>query len=134
MAMVYWKEKVSVLFIGGIVYLHYFVLIPQLWLKRKNLLFWICVVLLLVVIVAAEMLLVDSDIHEHMTWIKDFTLFYVVVQPLSDDLKRLLDYLNEHPGASVHHVAKALYFSTRTAQRRMTELRLLGLLNSSKRG
>ena len=55
-------------------------------------------------------------------------------QPLSDDLKRLLDYLNEHPDASVQQVAKDLYFSTRTAQRRMTELRQLGLLDSSKRG
>ena len=57
-----------------------------------------------------------------------------VGQPLSDDLKRLLDYLADHPDASVQQVAKDLYLSTRTAQRRMTELRQLGLLNSSKRG
>ena len=55
-------------------------------------------------------------------------------QPLSDDLKRLLDYLNDHPNASVQQVAKDLYLSTRTAQRRMTALRQLGLLKSSKRG
>ena len=301
MALVYWKEIVSVLFIGGMVYLHYFVLIPRLLLREKKVLFWICALLLLVVTVSAEMLLVDSDIHKRAVWIKDFTLYYVysffflflrdfsfflcflllklyhakaillekvekmvmsetykliiispnekpqlidfndiayfsfengeiVVtlkngekmqrkgslselenmipselwvrvnrqtlvmrdcivrytptalyvdvngmegyvpyystkqhevlellkawnaelyssddsrrekladadgQPLSDDLKRLLDYLNEHPDASVQQVAKALYFSTRTAQRRMTELRQLGLLDSSKRG
>lgn len=53
---------------------------------------------------------------------------------LSDDLKRILDYLNEHPDATVQQVAKDLYFSTRTVQRRMTELRQFGLLHSSKKG
>lgn len=297
----YWKEIVTVLFIAGMVYLNYFVLIPKLLLKRKRVLFWSCVIILLIGTVAAEMLLVDADMHERMVWLKgDFTSYYsnapfllflrdasfflfflmlklyrvnaivlekvekvvtsktykliiispnekpqlidfnniayflfengeiVVIlksgekkqrsgslsdiekmipselwvrvnrqtlvmrdsivrytptaicvaingkevsisyyftkqgemisllkawnsdlyspddsgeekpadedQPLSDDLKRLLNYLNGHPDASVQQVAKDLYLSTRTAQRRMTELRQLGLLNSSKRG
>ena len=300
MAKVYWKEIVSIIFIGGMVYFNYFVLIPRLLLRGKKVSFWICAILLLFVTVAAEMLLLNSDIHERAIWVKNFTLYYVntafllflrdfsfflcflllklyhtnaivlekvekvvtsetykliiispnekpqlidfnniayflfengeiVVilkngekkqrsgslsdiekmipselwlranrqtlvmrdsivrytptaicvaingkevsipyyftkqdemisllkawnsdlyspddsgeekpadedQPLSDDLKRLLDYLNGHPNASVQQVAKDLYLSTRTAQRRMTELRQLGLLNSSKRG
>ena len=301
MAKHFWKEIISVLFISGMVYFNYFVLIPKFLLRRKKVLFWICALLLLIVIVAAEMLLVDSDIHERAVWINNFTMYYystvfllffrdipfllfflllklyrknaivlekveklvtsetykliiispnekpqlidfkniayfsfedreIVVtlksgekkqrsgslselenmipselwirvnrqtlvmrdcivrytpvalyvdingkeghipyystkqgevlahlkawnpelyssedssegkpaeaagQPLSDDLKRLLDYLNDHPDASVQQVAKNLYFSTRTAQRRMTELRQLGLFNSSKRG
>ena len=300
MAKVYWKEIVSTLFIGGMVYFNYFVSIPKFLLKGKKVLFWICAILLLIATVAAEMLLVDSDIHKRAVWLhgdlspyystapfallfRDFSFFIcflllklyhinvialekvekvvtsetykliiisssekpqlidfndiayflfedgeIVVtlksgerkrrsgslselenmipselwvranrqtlvmrdcivrytptalcmsvngkeeyipyystkqgevlallrawnselyspddsrwekpanagQPLSDDLKRLLDYLNEHPDASVQQVAKDLYFSTRTAQRRMTELRQLGLLHSSKR-
>ena len=301
LALHYWKEIVTVLFIAGMVYLNYFVLIPKLLLKQKRVFFWICVIVLLIGTVAAEMLLVDADMHERMVWLKgDFTSYYsnapflfflrdasfflfflmlklyrvkaivlervekmvtsetykliiispnekpqlidfnnivyflfengeiVVIlksgekkfksgslselekmipselwvrvnrqtlvmrdsivrytptaicvaingkevsipyyftkqdemisllkawnsdlyspddrrkektanegHPLSDDLKRLLDYFNGHPDASVQQVAKDLYLSTRTAQRRMTELRQLGLLNSSKRG
>ena len=301
MAMVYWKEIVSTLFIGGMVYFNYFVLIPKFLLRGKKVLFWICAILLLIATVSAEMLLVDSDIHKRAVWLhgdlspyystapfallfRDFSFFIcflllklyhinvialkkvekvvtsetykliiispnekpqlidfnniayflfengeiVVIlkngekkqrsgslsdiekmipselwvrvnrqtlvmrdsivrytptaicvaingkevsipyyftkqdemisllkawnsdlyspddsreekpagegQPLSDDLKRLLDYLNGHPNASVQQVAKDLYLSTRTAQRRMTELRQLGLLNSSKKG
>ena len=301
MALYDWKEIVSVLFIAGMVYLNYFVLIPEFLLKRKRVFFWGCVIVLLIGIVAAEMLLVDADMRERMVWLQgDYTLYYstapfllffrdasffllvlmlklyrvkaivlekvekmitsetyklIIIspndkpqlldfdniayflfengeivlilksgekkqrsgslsdlekiipselwvrvnrqtlvmrdsivrytptaiyvdingkevsipyyftkqdemisllkawnpdlyspddsreekpvdegQPLSDDLKRLLDYLNGHPDASVQQVAKDLYLSTRTAQRRMTELRQLGLLNSSKRG
>ena len=301
LALHYWKEIVSVFFIVGMVYLNYFVLISKLLLKRKRVFFWSCVIILLIGTVAAEMLLVDADMHERMVWLqRDFTLYYsnaifllflrdasffllflmlklyrvkaivlekvekvvssetykliiispnekpqlidfnniayflfedgeiVVIlksgerkqrsgslsdiekmipselwvrvnrqtlvmrdsivrytptaicvdingnevsipyyftkqdemisllkawnpelyssddskeekpvdtdQPLSDDLKRLLDYLNDHPNASVQQVAKDLYLSTRTAQRRMTALRQLGLLKSSKRG
>ena len=301
LALHYWKEIVTVLFIAGMVYLNYFVLIPRFLLKSKRVFFWICAIVLLIGTVAAEMLLVDADMHERMVWLKgDFTSYYstapfllflrdasfflfflmlklyrvkaivlekvekvvtsetykliiispnekpqlidfnniayflfengeiVVIlksgekkqrsgslsdiekmipselwvrvnrqtlvmrdsivrytptaicvaingkevsipyyftkqdemisllkawnsdlyspddsreekpagegQPLSDDLKRLLDYLDGHPNASVQQVAKDLYLSTRTAQRRMTELRQLGLLNSSKKG
>lgn len=300
MSKEYWKEIVSMLFIGGMVYFNYFVLIPRLLLRGKKVLFWISAFLLLIATVVAEMLLVDSDVHERAIWIKDFMLYYIfssfllflrdfsfflvflflklyhanaialekvekVVtsetykliiisqnekpqlinfsdiayfsfedgeiivnlksgemkrksgslselenmipselwirvnrqtlvmrdciarytptalyvsvngkegyipyystkqdevlsllkawnpelytpddmkeekpeeaanQPLSDDMKRLLAYLHEHPDASVQQVAKDLYFSTRTAQRRMTELRQLGLFNSSKK-
>lgn len=296
-----WKEILSVLFIAGMVYLNYFVLVPMILLKRKRVFFWSCVIVLLIGIVAAEMLLVDADMRERMVWLQgDYTPYYstapfllffrdasffllflmlklyrvkaivlervekmvtsetykliiispnekpqlidfnnivyflfengeiVVIlksgekkfksgslsdiekmipselwvrvnrqtlvmrdsivrytptaicvaingkevsipyyftkqdemisllkawnsdlyspddrrkektanegHPLSDDLKRLLDYFNGHPDASVQQVAKDLYLSTRTAQRRMTELRQLGLLNSSKRG
>ena len=301
LALHYWKEIVTVLFIAGMVYLNYFVLIPKLLLKRKRVFFWSCVIILLIGTMAAEMLLVDADMHERMVWLQgDYTPYYSTVpfllffrdasffllflmlklyrvkaivlervekmvtsetykliiispnekpqlidfnnivyflfengeivvilksgekkqrsgslsdiekmipselwvrvnrqtlvmrdsivrytptaicvaingkevsipyyftkqdemisllkawnselyspddsreekpadtgQPLSDDLKRLLDYLNGHPNASVQQVAKDLYLSTRTAQRRMTELRQLGLLNSSKKG
>lgn len=301
MAKHYLKEIISVLFISGMVYFNYFVLIPKFLFRRKEVRFWICVLLLLFVTVAVEMLLVDSDVHERAIWIKDFVLYYICTsfllflrdfsfflfflflklyhakaialekvekmvttetykliiispnekpklidfnniayfsfengeiivtlkngekmqrngslselenmipselwtrvnrqtlvmrdcivrytltalyvdvngkeeyipfystkqhevlellkawnpdlyspddskrekpadaagQPLSDDLKRLLDYLTAHPDANVQQVAKALYFSTRTVQRRMTELRQLGLLDSSKRG
>lgn len=47
---------------------------------------------------------------------------------LSDDLKRILDYLNENPGAGVQQVAKDLHFSIRTAHRRMAVLRKMKLL------
>ncbi|MBR0078133.1 MAG: hypothetical protein IJP72_07035, partial [Bacteroidales bacterium] len=66
----YWKEIVTVLFIAGMVYLNYFVLIPKLLLKRKRVLFWSCVIILLIGTVAAEMLLVDADMHERMVWLK----------------------------------------------------------------
>ena len=73
----YWKEIVTVLFIAGMVYLNYFVLIPKLLLKRKRVLFWSCVIILLIGTVAAEMLLVDADMHERMVWLKgDFTPYY----------------------------------------------------------
>ena len=300
MALHYWKEIVSVLFIAGMVYLNYFVLIPKFLLKGKNILFWICAILGLIGTAFAELWFLNLDMHIRAAWVKNFTVYYTIIfisilfrdasffffflifklyrvkaivlekiekmitsetykliiispndkpqlldfdniayflfengeivlilksgekkqrsgslsdlekiipselwvrvnrqtlvmrdsivrytptaiyvdingkevsipyyftkqdemisllkawnpdlyspddsgeekpvdegQPLSDDLKRLLDYLNGHPDASVQQVAKDLYLSTRTAQRRMTELRQLGLLNSSKRG
>lgn len=300
MAKVFWKEKLTIVFIAGVVYFNYFLLIPRLLLKRKKLLFWLCAILSLMAAVVAEILSLNPDIHERAVWVNNRTLYYlamffllffrdfsfflfflllklyrtnvialervekmvtsemyklIIISPnekpqlvdfnniayfsfeegeiviilksgekkqrngslselenmipselwlranrqtlvmrdsivrytptvlivkingkekiipyystkqeeilrllqewnpdlfsledgkkekpvdrdpvLSDDLKRLLDYLNAHPDASVQQVAKALYFSTRTAQRRMTELRQLGLLTSSKRG
>ena len=77
LALHYWKEIVTVLFIAGMVYLNYFVLIPKLLLKRKRVFFWSCVIILLIGTVAAEMLLVDADMHERMVWLKgDFTPYY----------------------------------------------------------
>lgn len=77
MALYDWKEIVSVLFIAGMVYLNYFVLIPEFLLKRKRVFFWGCVIVLLIGIVAAEMLLVDADMRERMVWLQgDYTLYY----------------------------------------------------------
>ena len=53
---------------------------------------------------------------------------------ITDDCKRILDYLAAHPGASVPQVAKALYFSLRTAHRRMAELRQRGKVDYQEEG
>jgi len=42
---------------------------------------------------------------------------------LSEDLRRLRDYLEKNPGASAQQVADDLHFSLRTAQRRLAELK-----------
>ena len=42
---------------------------------------------------------------------------------LSEDLRRLRDYLDKNPGANAQQVADDLHFSLRTAQRRLAELK-----------
>lgn len=46
-------------------------------------------------------------------------------ESLSDDLKRLWDYLEQNPNANMQQVAENLHISIRTAQRRLSELRKL---------
>ena len=73
-----WKEILSAVFLAGMVYTSYFVLIPKLLLRRRRVLFWLCVVLLIAATVAAELWLVDSDMHARAKWIKPdyFRIFY----------------------------------------------------------
>ena len=78
MSFHYWKEIFSVVLLAGMVYTSYFVLIPKLLLRRRRVLFWLCVLLLIAVTVAAELWLVDSDMHARAKWLTDdqFYIFY----------------------------------------------------------
>ena len=73
-----WKEILSAVFLAGMVYTSYFVLIPKLLLRRRRVLFWLCVLLLIAVTVAAELWLVDSDMHARAKWLTDdqFYMYY----------------------------------------------------------
>ena len=73
-----WKEVLSAALVAGMVYTSYFVLIPKLLLRRRRVLFWLCVLSLIAATVAVELWLVDLDIHARAQWIKPdyFYLFY----------------------------------------------------------
>ena len=78
MSFHYWKEIFSVVLLAGMVYTSYFVLIPKLLLRRRRVLFWLCVLSLIAATVAVELWLVDSDMHARARWIEPdyFYLFY----------------------------------------------------------
>ena len=79
MALHYWKEILSVLFIAGMVYLNYFVLVPMILLKRRRVLYWLCSLGLLMGTVFVELCLLNSDIHIRVVWIDNFTLYYTII-------------------------------------------------------
>lgn len=63
MSFHYWKEVFSALLVAGMVYVNYFVLVPEFLLKKRHILFWSVAFALVVGTVAVELLLVNSDMR-----------------------------------------------------------------------